>query len=76
MEGTQRLSPFSPPASTSRRGTTPLAEAGAAEGVPAPAYHDPAASKRYERTNFLYLIRVGISASGPLRRFKSSMYAP
>ncbi len=33
-------------------------------------------AEAYERTNFLYLIRVGMSASGPFRRFKSSMYAP
>ncbi len=28
------------------------------------------------RTNFLYLIRCGWSASGPFRFFRSSMYAP
>ena len=36
----------------------------------------PQKAEAYERTNFLYLIRVGMSASGPFRRFKSSMYAP
>jgi len=29
-----------------------------------------------QRTSFLYFTRCGWSASGPFRRFKSSMYAP
>ena len=36
----------------------------------------PAKTRNCYLTNFLYFTRCGWSASGPFRRFRSSMYAP
>ena len=57
-----------------------VAGAQPAAHVPTPRVPQPAAiavrevRASYARTNFLYCTRCGWSASGPFRRFRSSMY--